>query len=123
MGLRPTANSFTKVTPPMPLIISGLDVFVLKASSDSRPHWVSHFFVSSANEVLVQVHTNEGAEGFGLATSFTDDVSPMLAATLLVLQARLLHPDDPGFPGRRCQAQTQSTGRQASPIALQFNGS
>jgi hypothetical protein len=123
MGLRPTANSFTKVTPPMPLIISGLDVFVLKASSDSRPHWVSHFFVSSANEVLVQVHTNEGAEGFGLATSYTDDVSPMLAATLLVLQARLLHPDDPGFPGRRCQARTQSTGRQASPTALQFNGS
>jgi L-alanine-DL-glutamate epimerase-like enolase superfamily enzyme len=121
MGLRPTANSFTKVTPPMPLIISGLDVFVLKASSDSRPHWVSHFFVPSANEVLVQVHTNEGVEGFGLATSYTD-VSSMLAATLLILQARVLHPDDPGFPGRRCQAQTQSTGRQASPIALQFNG-
>jgi len=106
----------------MPLIISGLDVFVLKASSDSRPDWVSHFFVPSASEVLVQVHTNERVEGFGLATGYTD-VSPMLAASLLVLQARLLHPDDPGFPGRRCQARTQSTGRQASPTALQFNGS
>ena len=61
----------------MPPIISELDVYVLRAPNESRPHWVSHFIVPSANEVLVRLRTNEGVEGFGLATSYTN-VSPLV---------------------------------------------
>ena len=61
----------------MPPAISELDVHVLKGPNESRPHWVSHFVVPSANEVLVRLRTNEGVEGFGLATSYTD-VSPLV---------------------------------------------
>ena len=60
------------------LVISDLDVHILTAPDESRPHWVSHFIVPRANEVLVRLRTNEGHEGFGLATSYTD-VSPIVS--------------------------------------------
>ena len=57
----------------MATVISELDVHVLTApKGESRPHWVSHFIVPSANEVLVRLRTSDGIEGFGLATSYTD---------------------------------------------------
>ncbi|MGI9384951.1 MAG: hypothetical protein ACR2PO_17495, partial [Methyloligellaceae bacterium] len=61
----------------MPPVITELDVHVLKAPNESRPHWVSLFMVPSANELLVRLRTNEGVEGFGLATSYTD-ISPLV---------------------------------------------
>ncbi|MGH9355273.1 MAG: enolase C-terminal domain-like protein, partial [Terriglobia bacterium] len=55
----------------MTLTITGLDVFILRAPDTGRPHWVSHFIVPRANEVLVRLRTSEGLEGFGLGTSYT----------------------------------------------------
>src|SRR5947209_13959463 len=50
--------------------IIALEVFVLRAPETTRPHWVSHFSVATANEILVRMRTNDGVEGFGLATSY-----------------------------------------------------
>ena len=52
--------------------ITNIDVYVLRGPKDERPHWVSNFTVPTANEVLVCLHTNDGIEGFGLATSYTN---------------------------------------------------
>jgi D-galactarolactone cycloisomerase len=51
--------------------ITRLQVFVLRAPETARPHWVSHFIVPKANEILVRLQTDEGVEGIGLATSYT----------------------------------------------------
>lgn len=62
----------------MTTTISEIEAYVLKApSGETRPHWVSHFIVPSANELLVRVRTSDGVEGFGLATSYTD-VTPIV---------------------------------------------
>jgi L-alanine-DL-glutamate epimerase-like enolase superfamily enzyme len=55
----------------MPLKITGLDAFILRAPDTGRPHWVSHFIVPRANELLVRLRTSDGVEGFGLGTSYT----------------------------------------------------
>jgi D-galactarolactone cycloisomerase len=57
--------------------ITELDVFVLQAPDSGRPHWVSHFIVPRANEILVRLRTDDGVEGFGLATSYTS-VEPIV---------------------------------------------
>jgi L-alanine-DL-glutamate epimerase-like enolase superfamily enzyme len=59
--------------------IAGLEVFVLSAPDTDRPHWVSHFSVASANEILVRMRTSEGVEGFGLATSYAS-AEPIIQA-------------------------------------------
>jgi L-alanine-DL-glutamate epimerase-like enolase superfamily enzyme len=51
--------------------ITNLQVYVLRAPDTGRPHWVSHFIVPRANEILVRIQTDEGVEGIGLATSYT----------------------------------------------------
>lgn len=51
--------------------ITKLDIYILRAPDDSRPHWVSHFIVPKANEILVRMHTDAGIEGVGIATSYT----------------------------------------------------
>ena len=51
--------------------ITRLEVFALKAPAPERPHWTSHFIVPTANEILVRLYTDEGIDGFGLATSYT----------------------------------------------------
>ena len=51
--------------------ITKLDVYILRAPDAGRPHWVSHFIVPKANEILVRMQTDEGVEGIGLATSYT----------------------------------------------------
>ncbi|MCG6875513.1 MAG: mandelate racemase/muconate lactonizing enzyme family protein [Betaproteobacteria bacterium] len=51
--------------------ISHLEVHILRAPDESRPHWVSHFKVPKANEILVRLRTDAGVEGIGLATSYT----------------------------------------------------
>ena len=50
--------------------IVALEVFVLRAPATGRPHWVSHFSVATANEILVRLRTSDGVEGLGLATSY-----------------------------------------------------
>jgi D-galactarolactone cycloisomerase len=51
--------------------ITALHVYILRAPDTGRPHWVSHFIVPRANEILVRVQTDAGIEGVGLATSYT----------------------------------------------------
>jgi L-alanine-DL-glutamate epimerase-like enolase superfamily enzyme len=51
--------------------ITAIEAWILTAPNDERPHWVSHFIVPKANELLLQVHTDEGITGFGIATSYT----------------------------------------------------
>ena len=51
--------------------IKGLQVYMLRAPDTARPHWVSHFIVPKANEILVRVQTDDGVEGIGIATSYT----------------------------------------------------
>jgi D-galactarolactone cycloisomerase len=51
--------------------ITKLQVFILRAPDTGRPHWVSHFIVPKANEILVRLQTDAGVEGIGLATSYT----------------------------------------------------
>lgn len=58
--------------PPIPMTITGLEVVLLRGPDTARPHWVSNFIVPTANEILVRLTTNEGVEGFGLATSYTN---------------------------------------------------
>src|SRR5882672_7473780 len=59
--------------------ITGLEVFILRAPDTGRPHWVSHFAVPRANELLVRMRTHEGVEGFGLATSYAS-LDPIVQA-------------------------------------------
>jgi D-galactarolactone cycloisomerase len=51
--------------------ITDLEVHVLRAPDTGRPHWVSHFIVPRANELLVRLRTDQGLEGIGQATSYT----------------------------------------------------
>ena len=51
--------------------ITGLQVHILRAPDEGRPHWVSHFVVPRANEILVRLQTDAGIEGIGIATSYT----------------------------------------------------
>lgn len=51
--------------------VSAIEAWLLTAPSDDRPHWVSHFVVPKANELLVRVSTDEGIQGIGIATSYT----------------------------------------------------
>jgi L-alanine-DL-glutamate epimerase-like enolase superfamily enzyme len=51
--------------------ITRLQVYILRAPDTGRPHWVSHFVVPRANEILVRLQTDEGLEGVGIATSYT----------------------------------------------------
>ncbi len=51
--------------------ITKLEIYILRAPDDSRPHWVSHFIVPKANEILVRMQTDAGIEGVGIATSYT----------------------------------------------------
>jgi D-galactarolactone cycloisomerase len=51
--------------------ITHLQVYILRAPHTERPHWVSHFIVPRANEILVRLQTDEGLEGVGIATSYT----------------------------------------------------
>ena len=51
--------------------ITRVEVYALRAPAPARPHWTSHFIVPTANELLVRLYTDEGLDGFGLATSYT----------------------------------------------------
>ena len=57
--------------------IKEIEFSILTAPDEKRPHWVSLFKVPSANELLVRMRTEDGVEGFGLATSYTD-ITPLV---------------------------------------------
>lgn len=77
--------------------ITQLEGYVLRAPDTGRPHWVSHFIVPRANELLVRMRTDEGVEGIGLATSY-GPVGPVVEClrsgiTELILGADPLAPE------------------------------
>ena len=49
--------------------ITEIEVHILGGPTETRPHWVSHFPVPAANELLVVLHTDSGLSGFGLGSS------------------------------------------------------
>ena len=59
------------------IYIDSLEVSILQSHEEKRPHWVSHFKVPQANELLIKIKSNEGHEGFGMATSYTD-IKPII---------------------------------------------
>jgi D-galactarolactone cycloisomerase len=81
--------------------ITRLDVYILRAPDTGRPHWVSHFVVPKANEILVRMHTDEGVQGIGIATSYT----PIEAAIKAIRSgiADLVVGEDPLAPERLYQ--------------------
>ena len=58
-------------------LIDGIEVYVLNNPKDVKPHWVSHFIVPTANELLIKIKTKNGNSGFGVATSYTD-IKPII---------------------------------------------
>ena len=58
-------------------LIEILEVYVLNNPDEVNPHWVSHFIVPTANELLIKIKTKDGNSGFGLATSYTD-IKPII---------------------------------------------
>ena len=51
--------------------ITEIEIHLLGGPTEDRPHWVSHFPVPAANELLVILHTDAGISGFGLGSSNT----------------------------------------------------
>jgi hypothetical protein len=74
--------------------IVALEVFVLRAPTTDRPHWVSHFSVATANEILVRLRTNDGVEGFGLATTYAS-AEPIVQAFRTGVGEQVLGMDPP----------------------------
>ena len=58
-------------------LIDSLEVYVLNNPDDVKAHWVSHFIVPTANELLIKIKNKNGNSGFGLATSYSD-ISPII---------------------------------------------
>ncbi len=52
--------------------IAGIQAYTLRDPVERPAHWVSHFKVPHANEILIQLTTDDGIQGFGLATSYTN---------------------------------------------------
>ena len=58
-------------------LIDSLEVYTLSNPNEVKPHWVSHFIVPTANELLIKIKTKNGNSGFGMATSYTD-ITPII---------------------------------------------
>ena len=58
-------------------LIDSVEVYTLSNPNDVKPHWVSHFIVPTANELLIKIKTKNGNSGFGMATSYTD-ITPII---------------------------------------------
>ena len=58
-------------------LIDSLEVYTLSNPNEVKPHWVSHFIVPTANELLIKIKNKNGNSGFGMATSYTD-ITPII---------------------------------------------
>ena len=58
-------------------LIDSLEVYVLNNPNETKPHWVSHFIVPTANELLIKIKNKDGNSGFGMATNYTD-ITPII---------------------------------------------
>ena len=77
-------------------LIDSLEVYTLSNPNDVKPHWVSHFIVPTANELLIKIKTKNGNSGFGMATSYTD-ITPIIKPFKNGLQ-NLIIGEDPFCP-------------------------
>ncbi len=77
-------------------LIVSLEVYTLSNPNDVKPHWVSHFIVPTANELLIKIKTKNGNSGFGMATSYTD-ITPIIKPFKNGLQ-NLIFGEDPFCP-------------------------
>ena len=46
-------------------LINSLEIYTLSNPDDVKPHWVSHFIVPTANELLIKIKNKNGNSGFG----------------------------------------------------------
>ena len=44
-------------------LIDSLEIYTLSNPDDVKPHWVSHFIVPTANELLIKIKNNNGNSG------------------------------------------------------------
>src|SRR5215813_13128522 len=72
--------------------ITELEVHILRAPDEGRPHWVSHFVVPRANEILVRMRTDAGVGGVGLAISFSTIRAP-IRSTLFPFRTLIIGQD------------------------------
>ena len=49
--------------------ITDVEAYMLTGPPEERGHWVSHYPVHQANELLIRLKTDDGLEGFGLGSS------------------------------------------------------
>ena len=49
--------------------ITEVEAYMLTGPPEERGHWVSHYPVHQANELLIRLKTDDGLEGFGLGSS------------------------------------------------------
>ena len=49
--------------------ITDVEAYMLTGPPEERGHWVSHYPVHQANELLIRIKTDDGLEGFGLGSS------------------------------------------------------
>ena len=77
-------------------LIDSVEVYTLSNPNDVKPHWVSHFIVPTANELLIKIKTKNGNSGFGMATSYTD-ITPIIKPFKNGLQ-NLIIGEDPFCP-------------------------
>lgn len=77
--------------------IVSIEAHALRDPGQGKAHWVSHFKVPHANEILIQLTTDEGIKGFGLATSYasTEPIAQVLKSGLaeLIVGADPLAPE------------------------------
>jgi D-galactarolactone cycloisomerase len=81
--------------------ITEIEVHILGGPGEERPHWVSHFPVPAANELLVVLRTEDGLSGFGLGSSnsslqqtaemFTDGLGESIRGRDALAPERLYH--------------------------------
>lgn len=72
--------------------IAEIRIHALRDLGGTAEHWVSHFKVPHANEILVELTTDTGITGFGLATSYTS-TDPMVHALTSGLVDHILGAD------------------------------
>jgi hypothetical protein len=51
------------------LRVTRVEAYTLRDKGEGKAHWVSHFKVPHANELLARLCTDAGIDGLGLATS------------------------------------------------------
>ena len=93
-------------------LIDSLEVYILNNPKEVKHHWVSHFIVPTANELLIKIKNKDGNSGFGLATSYTD-IKPIIKPFSNGLQDLIIG-EDPFCPEKLYEKIFKLTDTRAS---------